>query len=457
VGSSNMLLLLACSPVWGNPDVIYHPHKRVHHQSVITPPERVRFFRHGAPEDNTPIAFHLAFAGPGGMRILWETDNHTATSVCRYGTSESLALNTTGYDRTYGYTWTHVVHLQNLNYSTKYYYSCGDSTAGFGPVYNFTTAPPPGTRDPFSVAIIGDLGWFDGTDTASALVARLSEVNWLLHVGDLGYADDWQDYKNSSYEQTYEAFMLEIEPIASHIPYMALPGNHETTCSESTPEICPTNQKNFTAYRTRFEFPYQESGGSHNMWYSFDYNMVHWIKINTETDFPGAPENPGTSLNAGPFGDQQAWIEADLQKANANRAKVPWVVMSGHRPVWFAGGQDDSVNNFFSDLIVKYKVDFYLCGHEHDYERYFPIDSTGHASQQNYQNPADAIYIINGAGGNSEGHSGSDEKPDYLAFRNVEDFGWAKMTWKDASSIRWEFYNVKNALVDSVDIYKPYV
>ncbi len=39
-------------------------------------------------------------------------------------------------------------------------------------------------------------------------------------------------------------------------------------------------------------------------WYSFEYGMVHVAMIDTETDFPSAPDQPGGSagLNAGPFG-----------------------------------------------------------------------------------------------------------------------------------------------------------
>ena len=29
-----------------------------------------------------------------------------------------------------------------------------------------------------------------------------------------------------------------------------------------------------------------------------------------------------------------SWFEADLAKANANRAKVPWIVVHGHRSVY---------------------------------------------------------------------------------------------------------------------------
>lgn len=30
----------------------------------------------------------------------------------------------------------------------------------------------------------------------------------------------------------------------------------------------------------------RESGGTDNMWFSFDYGLVHYVQISTETDFP---------------------------------------------------------------------------------------------------------------------------------------------------------------------------
>merc|ERR1712070_587046 len=114
-----------------------------------------------------------------------------------------------------------------------------------------------------------------------------------------------------------------MEPISSQRPYMVAPGNHEADCHDYGRLLCDTRFDNFTAYNKRYRMPSQESGGVQNMWYSFDYGSVHFITIDTETDFPGAPEEDGWLIkelfNTGHFGDQLAWLEADLKAANANR------------------------------------------------------------------------------------------------------------------------------------------
>jgi len=50
--------------------------------------------------------------------------------------------------------------------------------------------------------------------------------------------------------------------------------------------------------------------------------------VDTETDFPGAPE--GASM----FGNQLAWLQADLEAANLNRNEIPWLIVTGHRPIY---------------------------------------------------------------------------------------------------------------------------
>jgi len=242
--------------------------------------------------------------------------------------------------------------LKNLEPKTRYYYSCGDASAGYSAVNSFVTAPPPGDRSPFAIAVIGDMGIRESSGVSASMIKHMDTYNWVLDVGDLGYADDYILYL-SNYEQVYSDFMDEIENISSTYPFMVLPGNHEATCNEATPIVCDKSLQNFTAYRTRWRMPSDESGGTQNMWHSFDYGPIHFVQISTETDFPGAPEGPGTHLSSGPFGDQMTWLTKDLDTAYANRANVPWIIVSGHRPVWYSAGSDKNVQGAFFTSVTK--------------------------------------------------------------------------------------------------------
>lgn len=146
----------------------------------------------------------------------------------------------------------------------------------------------------------------------------------------------------------WNQWFIEMEPIASSIPYMVAPGNHEYSCEHPG---CTTYSTNFTAYNqsmlcspSRAHSPCSfklvaqgsacrtvssaylgslcsllialsavESGGIENMWYSFDYGLVHYVVVSTETDFPNAPE-PST------FGDQ---VHARTNQQRASLTLVP--------------------------------------------------------------------------------------------------------------------------------------
>lgn len=136
----------------------------------------------------------------------------------------------------------------------------------------------------------------------------------------VGYADDSFLHQGCffdfCYEDSYATYMNSIEPWASQIPYMVAVGNHEVECHDAS---CLFNKErrekmsNFTTYNTRFAMPSAESNGVLNMWYSFNYGNVHVINVNTETDYPGAPEESRYVLPCGGFGDQLTWLEQDLQ------------------------------------------------------------------------------------------------------------------------------------------------
>jgi hypothetical protein len=113
------------------------------------------------------------------------------------------------------------------------------------------------------------------------------------------------------------------------VRWQTLPGNHEASCRSIGSLLCDPRHDNFTAYRTRFHMPFAESHAVNSMWYSFDYQMAHFVAISTETDFPSAPEGPGSLWNAGPFGDQLSWLKADLEAANTPQARAerPWIIV----------------------------------------------------------------------------------------------------------------------------------
>ncbi|RYY84934.1 hypothetical protein EON63_08290 [archaeon] len=89
--------------------------------------------------------------------------------------------------------------------------------------------------------------------------------------------------------------------------------------------------------------PSEETKGTLNMHYSFNYGNVHFVSLDTETGYPGAAEETRYVLPCGGFGDQLHWLEQDLIQANEQRALRPWIFAQGHHPMY----NGDSINKEF--------------------------------------------------------------------------------------------------------------
>lgn len=407
-------------------------------------------------ESDVPSQVRLSFI-PGGMAVSYSTAfpyvAPDAPSVA-YGESESmLNLNATTFTTsTYGTLYFHTVLIESLAPNTRYFYRVylSDTTS------SFVTARAAGDETPFTVLVVGDLGLANSANTIKQMQLSQADIDFNIHLGDLSYADDFYLRSNNTYEGSWDAWQDEMEPITANAAYMTLPGNHEVTCTEVTPFLCPHSQRNFTAYRHRFRMPSLESGGVENMWFSYDYGSVHFIHINTETDFPNSPMGPGTWWNGGPFGDQLAWFEADLADAVKQRSNgvTPWIIVCGHRPLYSSKANGTAVINAFESLLIQYKVDVYYSGHVHWYERLWPLNAGGTIAQRNYDNPSVPVYIIEGAGGNVEGHNVGAEL-DMDAVLDQSDFGYGKMMVANSTHLRWQFFGATDgALLDEVWINK---
>lgn len=138
-----------------------------------------------------PTQVHIMYAGNPtgtGMIVSYMTQGTTATSTVRYGTSPTLLNSTaTGFQTSYLVTWHHHIRLQGLTPNTRYYYSCGDATAGYSSVYSFVTANPQPTY-PWSVAVFGDAGIPGAEEVIGDLQRVLPNISFTLHIGDISYA-----------------------------------------------------------------------------------------------------------------------------------------------------------------------------------------------------------------------------------------------------------------------------
>ena len=182
--------------------------------------------------------------------------------------------------------------------------------------------------------------------------------------------------KYGGYEANWDYWSQFVSPLTSRLPYMMLPGNHEATCDE-TPytDYCPSNFANFTAYRYRVRMPYMESNASESqsMWYSFDYSLIHFIALDSESDFTNPPDidllHGASSIFPDITQNQTQWLQNDL--ARVNRTLTPYIVVGAHRSMYTSSASEQTASAnlraAFESLLIQYNVTLYLNGHIHSY------------------------------------------------------------------------------------------
>lgn len=356
-----------------------------------------------AVQPTRPTQIHLSLAGPTGMRVAWRTTAMPREALVIFGDAESQvqvkAERSVQYLRWRGagYGYHHVATLAGLRPGATYSYRVVCDGARSEP-RTFKVAPPSGT--PASFMVVGDLGYGamgEAVDSRRRLEALKDSSDTLIHLGDIGYADDTflhpegapGCFEQFCYESAYDKYMDWMENITDSLPYMVVAGNHEVECHSPA---CLADRglheplRNFTAYHARFAMPSKESGGVGNMWYSFDYGPVHFVAVDTETDFDGADEadyggegfTPFRCGHFAPDGEYLRWLEADLAAASQRRDVTPWIVALGHRSwLWLdARKRDSATERAHSALFEKYGVDLYLAGHVHSYHRFLPINGS---------------------------------------------------------------------------------
>lgn len=80
-------------------------------------------------------------------------------------------------------------------------------------------------------------------------------------------------------------------------------------------------------------------------------------------------------------GEQTRWLEQTLRRASRDR-DIDWIVVQMHQDALSSSktgnGSDKGIREAWLPLFDRYGVDLVLCGHDHDYERSFPVRGCNH-------------------------------------------------------------------------------
>ncbi len=241
-----------------------------------------------------------------------------------------------------------------------------------------------------------------GSPAAGDMTAAVERMAPLFHLinGDLCYANlaadrirTWSDW----FESTSRS--------ARYRPWMPAAGNHENESGNG-----PVG---FGAYQTYFAVP--DSGADselRGLWYSFTVGSVRVISLNNDDI---CYQDGGNFYVRGYSGGaQKRWLQRELASARGDRG-IDWVVVFMHQtPISTANranGADLGIRQDWLPLFDRYGVDVVLCGHEHHYERSYPLRGaapTDTLTPQPVDTRADVmdtsrgtVYLVIGGGGTS--------------------------------------------------------
>eukprot|EP01062_Namystynia_karyoxenos_P071245 TRINITY_DN66686_c0_g1_i1.p1 TRINITY_DN66686_c0_g1~~TRINITY_DN66686_c0_g1_i1.p1 ORF type:complete len:560 (+),score=111.07 TRINITY_DN66686_c0_g1_i1:82-1680(+) len=415
---------------------------------TIDPSYRNPFGDHvsGDPARQEPQQVHVSPGGGAGKFLIsWVTHGppRPGRSVVRYGASAGALTHAASAVPTASSSWPacpgvvrgmHVVPIDVTPLALApgqqvHYTVAAPGAPAEEREFAFTPPPPPGSGVA-RITAFGDLAgvryrrhignpkalhadksyrdWVGGAIARQPVLSCIPLLrNWtaaarhdvVVHAGDIAYTLD------GDCGRVGDAFMLDIEPIASGVPYLFGPGNLEME---------PWGFLGYWHYEARYAAQLalgRASGSGSTRWYSYEVGLMHIAVIDTN---PWAVM--GVTCNTG----RETWRWLDRDLSAVNRTRTPWVAVIGHRPLYCTkdpgprgectseaavlrdGGQTLLCSlEGLEPLFQQHGVDLYLCGHTHHYERTWPM-ARGKVVQRDYVNPRGVVHVLSGIAGGQE-------------------------------------------------------
>jgi len=359
----------------------------------------------GVP-DGTPEQIHLTWGNDPTREVTvsWASLAQAVNPQVRFGRAGEARTTVHGVQSTYTdglngeVVFTYHARLHGLKADTSYEYEVSadnDSNAAQPFTTSFRTAPR--GRAPFRWTSYGDLatpntGWVLSSPQSRFAVQAVERFEPLFHLlnGDLCYAnlnpthqpDVWRDFGNN------------CQTSASNRPWMPCPGNHEVEFHNG--------EQGLSSYLARYTLP-ENHTRFQGRWYSFRVSSVLFISLDADDVVyqdaaafvagpnplvPAAstgnpPIQPGASFYIRGYsgGEQTRWLEKTLRHA-AEDEEVDWIVVQMHQDALSSSktgnGSDKGIREAWLPLFDRYGVDLVLCGHDHDYERSYPVRGCNH-------------------------------------------------------------------------------
>ena len=233
---------------------------------------------------------------------------------------------------------------------------------------------PVGSRNDYKFLVASDYGCDDITkETINAM--KKKNPNLVLALGDLSEVKD-PDCFFDMFKSLDEKDKLKITL-----------GYHDTDDDGGD------SSSRFSQYLSHFDMS--------EPFYSFDYKNIHFLAMSTGSDIL-IPYHEGSA--------QYEFVKSDLEQASTND-KTDWIIVCGYRPFYTSPTMHPAPSNLrdvYPSLFEKYGVDLVITGHNHNYQRTYPLHSDSEErnnpeikdkSINNYNNPGAPVYVTVGTAG----------------------------------------------------------
>jgi 3',5'-cyclic AMP phosphodiesterase CpdA len=286
--------------------------------------------------------------------------------------------------------------LDGLAAASLYRYAVTTDNSSQQPAFAATFTTAPAGRAAFRWTSYGDLAtpgpWVMSSPQSYHAVDAVEHFDPLFHLlnGDLCYAN----LNPMSQPEVWAEFGRNVQRSAAHRPWMPCPGNHEI-------EFC-NGEQGLSSYLTRYSLP-PNGTPFPGRWYQFRVGSALFISLAADDvvyqdsgAFVAGPDplvpapatgngpiHPGTSFYVRGYsaGAQTRWLERMLAAAQRDRS-IDWIIVQMHQDAMSSSrngnGSDKGIREAWLPLFDRYGVDLVLCGHDHDYERSWPVRGCKH-------------------------------------------------------------------------------
>ncbi|MHA1292753.1 MAG: metallophosphoesterase [Promethearchaeota archaeon] len=321
--------------------------------------------------------------------ITWYTEKECSYCKVKYSIYQDLSdsKNKDASAKEIDGTFVYSAELKNLKSNRTYYFRIYTDFSIKSNIMNFTTSPK---RE--DVKKLTFLVWGDSRSqpkyrrelSKRAMLYFGNQIDFIIHTGDI--------VSSGSVQEQWNAYFNDTEIINGFIPGYYAEGNHEDGYLTKMYDNIPL-----------------PSNGRDSRYYSFNWGFAGFLGLNTNNDEIWPHEKMSIK-----------WLETELKICEEDKY-ILWKFAFMHHPIFNdQEGRSDIYEavQTWCPLFEKYDVDMVFAGHNHYYERSFPMNykKEFEDSQDNrFKNPENPMYYI-AAGAGAPLYT--TEPADYIAHYN---------------------------------------